>query len=130
MTVGFDLAHITAALARYPLTADGLTAALDALGDSANRVADTLHRMGHRGNPGCDTSCPVANYLAEFWPRAMVSVIQDHGLGLVAEIWDGSADPVVSVPVPSPVADFIERFDKRTHYTDLAWHAEQTETTS
>ncbi len=38
--------------ATYPATPDGLTAALNALGDTAAEVADTLARAGFSGRRG------------------------------------------------------------------------------
>lgn len=107
----------------YPHTVEGLSSALAALGGTPGQVADTLSTLGHRGNPGCDASCPVATYLTDLYPGASCSVNEEPPGKLAAEVWY-SPTRNVTAAVPKAVHHFINRFDAGTHYTELNRHAE------
>lgn len=94
----------------YPFTTEGLSGALAALGDEPAKVADTLLEGGHRGRPGCDASCPIAEYLGSFWPAATCSVTEDPPGGMVAEVWY-SPSHTVTVPLPGAAREFVAAFD-------------------
>jgi hypothetical protein len=102
-----------------PLTTDELTAALNALGDTPDHVADTLFRNGHRGHRGCDTSCPVAQYLTAVFPTA-VDISVDT---VEAIMFPPNSDDSINVTIPEPVREFIYRFDSSTSGVD-PWRPE------
>ncbi len=83
------------------MTPDEATAALLALGSTADEVAETLLRGGHRGRLDDTCYCPVAVYL-----RALGADDPYVDLEWTTVGWD--SDPV---HVPDQIADFIETFD-------------------
>lgn len=108
----------------YPFTTEGLSGALAALGGTPGQVADTLLDLGHRGNPNCDSSCPVALYLRDLWPDAACSVTEDPAPGrLVAEVWFDTTR-CVQAPLPEPVERFVRRFDGGDSFVELNQHVE------
>jgi hypothetical protein len=111
----------TVLMATYEPTAADLAAALAALGETPNTVADTLTRLGHRGRPQCDTDCPIANYLTHLFGAHGACSVLYAKLGpqeLVAEIAIRGFDPV-TVALPPAVAEFVRRFDRQGDYTGL-----------
>lgn len=102
----------------YDLTEEGLTAALDALGNDAHEVAAKLHELGHLGNQNDCKACPAALYVASLYPDCDVYVDREH----VRLMWtDRTTDErgyeiaesrMVKVETTWPVADFIGAFDK------------------
>ena len=99
--------------ATYPATVEGIAAALAALGDTPDRVAETLLRAGHSGTPGsCDT-CPIAHYLHAVVPGlTWVAVSEDE-----VEVTAASGRLFVDMP-PGPAA-FITAFDTGGAYDQL-----------
>lgn len=91
----------------YLLTPEGIRSALQALGDSAEQVAQTLAAGGHRGVPSSCGDCPVARYLGAVYPGCEVSV----GVGR-AHVVSFTGGPPVSAAVPISVAMFIAAFDE------------------
>ena len=58
----------------YPATSEGLTAALSALGSTADEVAEILTVVGHTGQRDDEATCPIAWYL-----RAVIPTAEDVG---------------------------------------------------
>ena len=89
----------------YPATREGVTAALTALGDSPDRVADTLAATGRLGEPGESRECPVAVYLHDVlsptWPVSIA--------GATVTVWTNGHR--VDVVLPGPVRRFVAAFD-------------------
>jgi hypothetical protein len=50
-------------LPAYEFTNGGLTAAAHALGDTAPKVHESLFTLGVRGRRGCESNCPLAEYV-------------------------------------------------------------------
>jgi hypothetical protein len=73
----------------YPLTIDGLRAALNNLGNTETEVIDTLTRLGCHGRRGSEHHCPIAVYLrqvyglpaAQIWVCATVVFVDFPGEG-------------------------------------------------
>lgn len=97
-------------MTNYPFTVEGLSSALTALGGTPGQVADTLLDGGHRGRPGCDASCPVAEYLTALYPHAICSVTEEPPNALVAEVWYSPTSNVQAV-LPAAVHRFVAEFD-------------------
>lgn len=96
----------------FDFTEGGLAAALRALGDTPNAVADKLLAGGHYGRPDDDCNCPVAEYLESVYPGLFTSVTDQPPDGLVAEVHEGGLDyRGVLVSLPKPVAEFVRAFD-------------------
>jgi hypothetical protein len=93
----------------YPFTVEGLSSALAALGSTPAQVADTLLDGGHRGRPGCDATCPVAEYLTFLYPDTTCSVTEDPPDWLIAEVW--TANRSVQTRLPLAVLTFVVDFD-------------------
>lgn len=94
-------------------TADdrGLRAALDYLGPTPDAVADTLLRLGIRGERHISCRCPVAVYIRRVMPiagddQSNVAVGPDQITVLVV------GDMIVQVDTPPPVAGFIRACDQ------------------
>lgn len=100
----------------YPFTTEGLSSALAALGSTPAHIADTLLEGGHRGRPGCDATCPVAEYLTYLYPDTTCSVTEEPPDGLIAEVW--TANRSVQTRLPLPVLTFVAAFD-RGYYAEL-----------
>jgi hypothetical protein len=99
----------------YPATVEGITAALEALGDTPDLVASNLLKGGFRGEVGECSRCPVALYLQAQFPGWLVYVGTDHLLA--TEVAD--ADSLVSVDLPGAVVEFVDSFDRHGRYADL-----------
>jgi len=107
-------------VAEYPFTEAGVTAALDALGDTSEAIAASLQRLGIHGHRGMCGSCPLAVYLIEQYPEAEVDVNRERiVLGRdVMSLVDGY--PVVDhelvvVDTSDPCSDFIGDYDDMDH---------------
>ena len=104
----------------YPFTEEGVTAALDALGDMSEQVAESLKQRGIHGTRGQCATCPLANYLRSLFPDAEVYVDRES-IRLrrdVQCIEDGRVDldeEAVEVETPDPCADFIGDYDDLEH---------------
>lgn len=102
----------------YERTEEGLTAALDALGNDVHEVATKLYELGHLGNPHDCRACPAALYVAALYPDCDVYIDREH----VRLMWtDVEVDErgyeipeslMVRVETTWPVAEFIGAFDK------------------
>jgi hypothetical protein len=89
-------------------TNESVLTALTSLGDTAAKVAENLLDLGHRGSPGVTFRCPVAVFLSARFPGSAVSV----SAGWVLVIGAG-----VDAPMPAPVAEFVNDFDRGVPYT-------------
>lgn len=110
-------------MAEYPFTEEGVTAALDALGDDQFAVAAAFARLGIDGQQHRCGTCPTAVYLLGLWPLKTVDVDRSRVLAEMDEVRvvDGYTEHDhwrVAVETPWPVADFIAAFDAG-HYPDL-----------
>jgi hypothetical protein len=80
---------------------------LNRLGETPDRVAQTLQALGHKGTPTWPESCPVANYLREYYGNASVA---NRIL-----VWKDSEDAPKNfdnaVQTPDVINDFITAFD-------------------
>jgi hypothetical protein len=78
--------------------------ALSWLGETVEEIAEGLRARGIKGIPGNGTSCPLANYLSEWWAIGSVydrySVYSQNGEG-----------PNFLGRLPDPCWEFILRFD-------------------
>lgn len=107
----------------YPFTDEGLRAALEALGGTGEVVAETLRRLGKRGNRRECADCPVARYLWDLWPDVTSVSVGEHDdirVERVVVVADslGYSERVgerITAPEPPGVAQFIERFDDKAH---------------
>lgn len=98
----------------YTATESGLTDALAVLGETPEKVAESLRSKGikgHRfypGGPGSPYSCPIAIYLHSVTGRiAQV----DHEEAALGEEHEANIDWPVALPLPDGVKDFVEAFD-------------------
>jgi hypothetical protein len=95
----------------YPPTAEGVTAALTALGATEYEVAATLLAGGHRGYVNECAACPVAAYLYAVFPSATFVQVDDRR----AYVWF-PGDVTHEVAAPSAVAEFVAAFDSGQHH--------------
>lgn len=98
----------------YPFTTEGLSSALAALGSTPAHVADTLLDGGHRGRPGCEHRCPVAEALSDVYryPDYSVAVLAEPpDQTLFVEVYRFADSQRLDVDLPEPVAQFVRRFD-------------------
>ncbi len=108
-------------MAEYPFTDEGLTAALDALGNDGAEVAESLRRKGIEGIQHDCLHCPVAMYLAGLYPDADVAVDRTNTrLERVVRGFDEDGHPTrdeetVRVDTTGPIVDFIREFDNDVH---------------
>jgi hypothetical protein len=100
----------------YPATSAGLTAALSALGATAEQVADTLTAAGHTGQREDEATCPIAWYL-----RAVIPTAEDVYAGVLhprrdRRIYAGlclvDTTGWIDIEMPTGPAAFITAFDK------------------
>lgn len=96
----------------YSRDAAGVYAALRALGDTANDVADTLLAGGYTGARGDGCTCPVATYLRAIYRDVYVEVLDE-------EIYVGD----VVIATPEPVRAFVQLFDTAHEYSELHYEA-------
>jgi hypothetical protein len=111
----------------FPLTPDGVTAALTALGNDPEHIRQTLSAGGFKGVRDDEDSCVVATYL-----RAVLPPVED------VYVWQGGAWVEWTIPDPNGLdtdrqhfdwhptpsfAAFIEHFDKG-EYPDLIEESE------
>lgn len=100
----------------YPLSVEGVSAALAALGGTATAVALRLYAGGHLGIPGDCKDCPTAHYLRAAFPRALDVTVSEGAVGVYV-----SPGLELLVLVPDPVTQFIERFDN-AEFLELREH--------
>jgi len=99
--------------------ADLVRAALVELGDTADRVAETIRLLGIVGEREDPCGCPLALYLARVVPEL------DYGDGRF--VWRvgrngvlADDDTVWMITHPLAVRSFITAFDLEENYQDLA----------
>ena len=80
---------------------------LDALGETADRVADSLRRKGIKGRKTKPTACPIANYLIKELELDLVIVSPQR-----VEFVDRSFQ---IINFPDPIVDFIYNFDNNKY---------------
>ena len=101
----------------YPFTDEGVTAALDALGDDSHAVARALERLGVTGNRDSCEQCLIANYLDRVYPG--LSRVEVNREAIVLELRvvtfdEGRTDidhAWLRVDTTDPISDFIGDFD-------------------
>lgn len=107
-------------MAEYPFSEAGVTAAVDALGDTSEEVARALHALGIRGDRGLCGSCPLALFLLRLFPDAAVYVDRQW-IRLERDVWsvvDGTPEvdhEFVEAETPDPASDFIGDYDDMEH---------------
>jgi hypothetical protein len=101
----------------YPLSEEGVSAALNALPPLSEDIAIRLDELGIKGQRGQDCACPVVNYLARVLPDAE-EITVGHGTafikGVVRQDIDGfydSWDVRLHVAFGGGITDFVEDFD-------------------
>jgi hypothetical protein len=89
------------------------TAALDALGHTADEVADQLRAKGIKGERLDEGACPIANYLSGIDGVIDVDVIEKR-------TWIGvdHSPQMIEVVNPDAITTFVSRFDRGV-YLDL-----------
>jgi hypothetical protein len=92
-----------------------VTAALAELGDTCDAVADRLRALEIKGWRGSESMCPIAVYLARI-DKTWVAGVIEHEVYITTG--DETTEPD-EVPLPEPVSEFVQRFDKGV-YLDLA----------
>ena len=83
-----------------------LTDALKALGDTAEKVGQTLYNGGWRGQPQKSGDCPIARYLTSVLPDVVGVVVRSTQITVQPA---GSRD--VHVDLTPVVAGFVFTFD-------------------
>ena len=95
-------------------TARHLAYALEALGDSANEVAEFLAVGGWTGHRSNASGCPIAIYLGAVVPN--VSAV--HVTPYTVEVFTTDGEEI-ETPTPIGPSDFVSLFDQGA-YDDLA----------
>jgi len=117
----------------YLPTPDGLAAALAALGNTAEQVAETLARAGFSGHRGDEASCPIAWYL-----RSTIPSVTDAYAGLVNPPCDDRQRAGICLPdgagwvdiaMPQGPAAFVIAFDDGS-YDELARERDESTPTT
>lgn len=107
-------------MAEYPFTEEGVTAAVDILGDTSEQVAESLHVRRIQGDRGLCGSCPLAVYLEALYPGVTAYVDRER-IRLerdVRTVEDGRVDidhQIVDVETPDPCSDFVGDYDDLEH---------------
>jgi hypothetical protein len=110
------------------LSADWLAAILASLGSTGDEVARTLRKAGATGIPADILNDPVAHYVRTWArgltpPESIVEVVVTAEEVVVSSTTssDGPDDHrEITADTPGPVEDFLDRFDAREDYQDLA----------
>lgn len=87
--------------------------AFDALGDTADDVADFLTVGGWTGLRHDPSTCPVAVYLKAIVPSTAVVAVSAYGTSVLTD------NEHVHIPTPPGPAEFITAFDEGA-YDELA----------
>lgn len=112
MTAGFPPAVVDAALGHHPMTVEGVSDALVALGTTPNQVAETLFRAGVTGRRGSKCGCVMAAWARQTWPEApVVAVTKDEDRGRAWLILYRPAGVELKVEAPQAVAGLVAKFD-------------------
>jgi hypothetical protein len=101
-------------------TADRIVDLLDALGDTADGIAERLAEAGITGQRGEAVSCPIARYLSRVEPDIEYIAV----FGTVIEI-DTTYGDSATLACPDAIHEFVTRFDAE-HYPHLYLCAEAT----
>ncbi|MGH3382352.1 MAG: hypothetical protein ACRDP6_47250 [Actinoallomurus sp.] len=89
---------------------------LASLGDSPDRVANTIADDGVTGTPGVARCCPVANWLKRH--GVTNPLVGPHNI-VVDCYHDGEPRNCVTVDLPSSVRRFVKLVDTSDRYSDL-----------
>jgi hypothetical protein len=82
---------------------------LQALGTTAQQVADTLDAEGIKGARMRASACPIANYLRDIYPDATTCLVSP--LRATVSVSNSRKETGDSVRLPQAITDFINRFD-------------------
>ena len=108
-------------LPTYEFTTEGLTRAMKALGDTTAKVHQSLFVLGVRGPRGCESNCPLAQYVHFVYPQVQqvyVYLDEDRNAFVVARAGHGK-DAVWIESDDLPVhGEFVRNHDKGM-YPDL-----------
>ena len=98
---------------------DRVNKLLNMLGDSPEKVADTLRKKNIKGRIGSRSSCPIANYLHRYHP-GRVSVSQ-----LMARFYEksGGTERQMQIYLPDQLRDFVGRFDAGEYPDLIEWNS-------
>lgn len=106
----------------YPLTPDGVTAALRTLDVESWEIADKLWSAGIKGTPMDECRCALAAYLYRLIPdaeRVHVEAEDVRVIGWIPGQFGLDGVPFSqSFPLPDGAQDFVQEFDKSV-YPDL-----------
>lgn len=108
-------------MAEYAFSDEGVTAALDALGNDGDEVAESLRRLGIEGIQHDCLHCPGAMYLARLYPDADVHVDRTHVRldrilrGVDENGYQTRDEEKVRIDTPDPIRDFVADFDSDVH---------------
>jgi hypothetical protein len=90
---------------------DRVKAALEALPDDPDMIAEKLLAEGIRGVVDDGSSCPIANYLYAQVPELLEGSDGSFSVGATATWDEEEGDDWHDVDTPEPVYKFINRFD-------------------
>ena len=113
---------------RTALSSDWLAMVLGGLGGTGDEVAQTLRRAKATGTPADIWDDPVAAYIRTrtrdlLAPDTLVAVMvtaDDVAVSTISASLDPDDYQEVLAETPSPVEDFLDRFDAGEDYQDLA----------
>ena len=115
-------------LPTYPLTVEGVTAAVRSLDYDSWEIAQRLEDAGVKGIPGNECACPIARHLQLLLPGAEVfveaEVVRVSGTERGAFGFD--LPLTASVTLPDGAQDFVQEFD-RGEYPELIEEVESHE---
>jgi hypothetical protein len=106
----------------YPFTAEGLAAALKALGSTRQAVADRLREMGIKGCRSDENDCPVAHYVLAVVDGAEGANVEIDVIRAVRRDPESYCDVTVSAFTSEAIAAFMFLFDSN-EYRDLIQEA-------
>lgn len=106
--------------AEFEFTEEGVTAALDGLGDTSEVVAQSLRQRGIHGDRGQCGTCPLAAYLRSLFPDAEVyvdreSIRLERDIPVVEDGRVNIDHELVEVETTDPCSDFIGDYDDMDH---------------
>lgn len=103
--------RVTAGSPLIPEIETEVSSALDALGDTAERVAGVLLERGIKGDLCDGHSCPITEYLRMTVPGLYFSTGVERVFFSTELDYLGSVSDPVSLPMPKPASEFRRRFD-------------------
>jgi hypothetical protein len=105
----------------FPLTPDGVTAALRTLDVESWEIADRLKALGIKGVIGNECACALAAYIRKLIPQAGTVIVEAESIridGYLRDEW-GFDEPIfLPGALPDGAIDFVQEFDKG-EYPDL-----------